>query len=113
MRADDRVRLVHMIEAAESARSFASGRTRADLDTDQLLLFGIVRAIEIVGEAAGGISEASRAAAPQLPWKAMVAMRDRLVHAYFDIDRDIVWRTVTEEIPALLPMLRSLLGEER
>lgn len=54
---EDRIRLLHMIEAAESALSFVSGRQRADLDRDRLLLFGVVRAIEILGEAAGKVSE--------------------------------------------------------
>ena len=109
---DDRIRVLHMIEAAESALSFASGRERADFDADRMLLFGVVRAIEVIGEAAGKISQDTRRAAPTIPWAAIVSMRNRLIHAYFDIDHDIVWKTVTEEIPALLPALRALLAEE-
>ena len=109
MRDEDRIRILHMIEAAESALSFVAGRERADLDRDRMLLFGVVRAIEVIGEAAGRVSEDTRIIASEIPWTAIVSMRNRLIHAYFDIDRDIVWQTVTEEIPALLPSLRALL----
>lgn len=109
MQDEDRIRLLHMIEAAETALSFASGRERTDLDADRMLLFGIVRAIEVLGEAAGRVSEQTRMVASDIPWTAIVAMRNRLIHAYFEVDRDIVWRTVTEEIPVLLSSLRVLL----
>jgi uncharacterized protein with HEPN domain len=82
---------------------------RTELDTNPMLLFALVRAIEIIGEAAGRVSAETRAAAPGIPWPLIVAMRNRLIHAYFDVDRDILWRTATEELPALLPTLRALL----
>ena len=112
MRAEDRVRLQHMIEAAQSAIQFVSGRERSELDTNRMLLFALVRAIEIVGEAASRISEETRAAHAEIPWKAIIGMRNRLVHAYFEIDPQIVWQTVTEEIPAVLPQLRALATTE-
>jgi uncharacterized protein with HEPN domain len=112
MRDEDRVRIRHMIEAAEAVLSFAHGRDRTDLDTDRMLLFGIIRAVEVVGEAAANISAETRSRAPAIPWPAIVSMRNRLIHAYFEIDRDIVWKTVTTEIPALLASLRALVPEE-
>lgn len=111
MRPDDRIRILHMIEAAEAARGFVAGGQRADLDTHPMLLFALVRAIEVIGEAAGRVSDETRALAPHIPWTLIVAMRNRLIHAYFDIDRDILWRTATDELPALLSMLRALLPE--
>jgi uncharacterized protein with HEPN domain len=68
----------------------------------------LVRAIEVIGEAASKLSADTRSATPSVPWWAIVAMRNRLIHAYFDIDRDILWKTVSEELPALLPLLRAL-----
>jgi uncharacterized protein with HEPN domain len=108
MRPDDRIRVLHMIEAAEAAEAFVLGRDRAALDTDRMLLFALVRAIEIVGEAASKVSHDTRAAAPAVPWDQITGMRNRLVHAYFDIDRDVLWRTATEEVPSLLLLLRPL-----
>lgn len=110
MRADDRVRLQHMIEACEAVAQFVAGRVRADLDNDLMLTFAVVRAVEIIGEAASKISEETRGAHPEIPWRAIVGMRNRLVHAYFEIDADVVWVAATEEVPALLAQLRALAG---
>lgn len=112
MQAEDRIRLQHMIEAAQTAQKFMAGRQRADLDQDQLLQFAVVRAIEIVGEAATRVSEETRAATPDVPWPAIIGMRNRVVHAYFNIDREIVWKTVTQELPQLLPALQAALDAE-
>lgn len=106
MRPEDRNRLLHMIEAAESAQHFLAGRSREDLDHDRMLLFALTRAIEILGEAASKVSTEARAKLPAVPWSRIVAMRNRLAHAYFDIDRNILWRTVAEELPELLRLLR-------
>lgn len=97
-----------MIEAAEHTVRFVAGRTKADLDTDRMLQFAVVRAIEIIGEAASRMSAAARAEHPTVPWPAIIGMRNRLVHAYFDVDTDIVWVAVTQEIPALLVQLKSI-----
>src|SRR5262249_8467219 len=104
---EDAIRVRHMIEAAEAAGTFIAGRQRADLESDRMLLFALVRAIEIIGEAASRLSTEGRATMPSVPWASVVAMRHRLVHAYFDIDREIVWKTATEEIPPLLTLLRA------
>lgn len=103
MQPEDRIRLQHMIEAAQAATRFVEGRHRPDLDSDQMLLFAVVRAIEIVGEAASRVSTDGRDSAPDIPWAAIVGMRNRVVHAYFSIDREIVWITATRELPQLLP----------
>jgi uncharacterized protein with HEPN domain len=102
-----------MIEAAENALTFVAGRQRADLNSDQMLRFALVRAIEVVGEAASRITEATRKATADIPWTLMVSMRNRLIHAYFDVDNDVVWKTAIQELPALLPTLRALIQEQR
>jgi uncharacterized protein with HEPN domain len=88
-----------------------AGRQRSDLDADQMLLFALVRAVEIIGEAASRVTPETRAATPAVPWAAIIGMGNRLVHAYFDIDRDILWRTVTEEIPPLIALLLAILSD--
>jgi uncharacterized protein with HEPN domain len=105
---DDEIRVRHMIDAIEAALRFAEGRRRSDLDSDEMLLFALVRAVEIVGEAAGKVSAEGRAEIPQGPWLAVIGMRNRLVHAYFDVDRDILWTTVTEAMPSLLTQLKAV-----
>jgi|ERR1035437_9614557 uncharacterized protein with HEPN domain len=103
----DSVRLQHMVDAIETAMGFVKGRSRRDLDGDEMLLFALMRAIEIVGEAASKLSAEGRAEVPGVPWTAIVGMRNRLVHAYFDINRDILWSTVTQALPPLLAQLKS------
>lgn len=110
---EDIVRLRHMLEAIDDAASFISGRTRGDLDSDKMLRFALVRCVEIVGEAAGRLSDATRSNTPEVPWPAIISMRNRLVHAYFDVDTEIVWKTVTTELPALAEQLRPLLQDKR
>jgi len=100
-----------MIEAAEAVRSFIAGRQRIDLDSDRMLLFALVRAIEIIGEAASKLSLDAWAEMQSVPWTSVVAMRHRLVHAYFDIDRTILWKSATEEIPLLLSVLQAALKD--
>jgi uncharacterized protein with HEPN domain len=108
LRAEDRDRLAHMIDAADAMAAFVTGRAREDLDSDRMVLFAVVRAIEVLGEAASRVSADVRDSAPEVPWAAIVAMRNRLIHGYFDVDATLVWKTATEEIPDLLPHLRAL-----
>ena len=89
-----------------AAMQFTKQRSRADLDTDTMLMFALVRAIEVVGEAASKVSDATRAKMPGVPWREIVGMRNRVVHAYFDIDRDILWTTATDALPSLLAHLK-------
>lgn len=109
MKPDDAVRINHMIDAIRSAVRFTRDRRREDLDKDEMLAFALVRAIEIVGEAANRVSLETREQYPQVPWAAIIGMRHRLVHAYFDINHDILWTTATEAAPGLLPLLQPLL----
>jgi uncharacterized protein with HEPN domain len=108
MSPEDRVRLLHMIEAADNAMGFVAGFTPAALAQDRRTLFAVIRCIEIVGEAAAKVSEVTRSKAPDIPWGAIVGMRNRLVHAYFDVDTDLVWKTISTELPALKQRLQDL-----
>lgn len=101
-----------MVEAADAALRFVTGRQAADLDRDQMLLFALMRAVEIIGEAASRMSLEGRERLPAVPWPAVVAMRNRLIHAYFDIDHRILWKTATEEIPQLRLQLLAALPED-
>ena len=104
----DTVRLRHMLDAAREAIRFAAGRRRSDLDKDRQLVFSLVKALEIVGEAASQASCEARQENPQLPWQDMIGMRHRLVHAYYDINLDILWRTLQEDLPTLIETLEAI-----
>jgi uncharacterized protein with HEPN domain len=112
MSPDDRWRVQHMVEAAEAALRFVRGRKRADLDSDEQLCMALTRAVEIVGEAATQVSASGRAELPAIPWAQITGMRNRLVHAYFDINRTILWDTVELALPPLLGQLKAALAKE-
>jgi uncharacterized protein with HEPN domain len=75
-----------------------------------MLAFALVHAILIVGEAAGKVTAELRDQHPQVPWALITGMRNRLVHAYFDINHDILWTTATESVPELLAQVDRLLS---
>ncbi len=112
MRKDDLVRLRHMLDATCEAVAFIKDSRREDLDNDRKLTLALVKDIEIIGEAAYQISEETRQNLPDIPWDDIVGMRHRLVHAYFDINLDVLWKTVQEDLPPLVQILSAALGEE-
>lgn len=103
---EDLVRLRHMLDAARQAVAFVEGKQRADLDRDLQLTLALTRLIEIIGEAAKGVSTGTRARL-QVPWRAIAGTRDRLVHAYFDVDLDQVWQIVTVDLPPLIATIEA------
>ena len=111
-RHDEVVRLRHMRDAACKAVAFCRGRTRGDLDDDELLALGLVRLLEIIGEAARSISPEGRANMPGIPWREITGTRDRLIHAYPEVDLDIVWGIVEDDLPKLTDQLEAALRSE-
>jgi len=107
----DVVRVQHVLDAARQATGLAEGRSRADLDTDVMLNLSLVRLLEIIGEAARGLTAAFREAHPDVPWRKMAGMRDRLVHGYFDVNLDVVWQTVTRDLPPLIAGIEEIVRE--
>ena len=96
----DLVRLKHMLDSVEAILSFAKGKRRSSLDSDRLFLSAVLRELEIVGEAAGKVSEKTKKRFSHLPWKELIGMRNRLIHAYFDVDHDVIWKTIREYLPS-------------
>ena len=112
MSPEDRVRLRHIADALNSTIRFAQGRRREDLESDEMLAFALVHALQIAGEAAGRVSVETRNEHPEVPWASMIGMPHRLVHAYFDINLDILWTTAIEAAPALAALTRPLLNRD-
>jgi uncharacterized protein with HEPN domain len=104
----EEIRLRHMLDAARKAISFVQGRSRADLDSDEMLALAVVRLIEVLGEAARQISRTTRERYPQIPWRQIAGTRDRLIHGYFDVDLDIIWEIVTRDLPPLIEALQQI-----
>lgn len=107
---EDRERLEHMLRAAQDAVTIAASRRREELDSDILLQHALVHCVQLIGEAAARVEDARRARVPSLPWARIVGMRHILVHDYFNVDHDAVWRVVTEHIPQMIPLLQAALA---
>jgi uncharacterized protein with HEPN domain len=95
----------------ELARSFTDDLSLADFGDDEKSQYAVIRCLEIIGEAAKRIPEEFRQAHPDIPWKSMAGMRDRLIHGYDVVDIEIVWVTVRDTIPAILQKVARLTGE--
>jgi uncharacterized protein with HEPN domain len=108
---DDRIRLKHMLEAAREAMEAIKGRSRGDLAKNHIWTLGLVKCIEIIGEAAARLSAETKTKYPQIPWTQIIAMRNRLVHVYFEVDLEQVWKALAEDLPPLVEQLEKVLDE--
>ena len=86
----------------------AQGKARADLDTDRPLNLSLVRLLEIVGEAASRVPVSERAQYSAIPWMQIVGLRDRLIHGYDNVDFDILWEIVCQDLPPLIAELEKI-----
>jgi len=107
---DDAIRIRHMLDAACEACSFASGKNRSELDVNRQLVLALVKDVEIIGEAGSKVSQESRNSNAMIPWADIINMRNRFIHAYFDVDLDILWDTVTKDMPLLIVELEKVLA---
>ncbi len=98
-----------MIQAAEEALDYARRSTQEEAENQPPLKHLFLRNFEIFGEAASRISPELRQAHPEIPWRDIIDMRNRLIHAYFDIDMTIVWKTIHNALPETLEHLRAIL----
>ena len=97
----DTVYLHHILDAIDRIQGYVAGISYERFRQDRLLQDGVVRQLEIIGEAAKKVSNPFRDLHPQLPWKQMTGIRDKLIHDYFEVDLLIVWDTVTVDLPPL------------
>ena len=98
-----------MLEYAREAIGLMRDKKRADLDADRTLGLATLRCLEIVGGAASHVPESLRQQHPQIPWPQIIGTRNRLVHGYDLVDYDIIWSTVTEDLPPLIAELEKIL----
>ena len=105
----EEVWLRHMLDAGREALAFMQGRTSQDLTDDRMFFLAMVKELEIIGEAAGRISEETRQELPEIPWSMVVAMRNRLVHAYEAISHPLVWSALSVHLPELIAALDKAL----
>ena len=98
-----------MLDASLEIQQYVQSATREDLNRNSMLIHSLVRLFEIIGEAANQISDGLRGNTTDIPWFIIIGMRNRLIHAYFDINLDVVWSTSIEDIPLLITELRKFI----
>jgi len=101
-----------ILENAEKAVEFVSGMSGDDFLGDEKTVFAVIRAIEILGEATKKIPSEVREKYSDIPWREMAGTRDKLVHDYFGVNLAVIWKTVTEDIPSLIPLLQQVIENE-
>jgi len=107
---DDRVYLGHILEAIQDIEQYASAGRDAFM-TDKMRQDAVLRKLEVVGEAVKNLSELSKQRRPEIPWRQIAGMRDRLTHDYFGVDLALVWVTVEKDVPNLKAAVEVLLAE--
>jgi len=107
---DDTISLRQMLDHAREAVTLVQGRTREDLDAQRVLSLALVQLAQIVGEAAGRVSDARQARHPEIPWTQIIALRNRLIHGHDIIDFDILWNIITGDMPKLIAALEKILA---
>lgn len=98
-----------MIAAIEKIEEFAGGITSEDFEKDTKTIFAVIRALEVIGEAAKKIPPSVRNKHKQIPWLQITGMRDKLIHEYFGVNVKVIWNTIKEDIPPLKPVIKQIL----
>ena len=111
MKPDERVYLRHILDAIAKAESYLQGLDEAAFGGNSLVQDGVIRQLEIIGEAARHVSPAFRRSRSQVPWDDIAGMRDKLIHDYFGVDLGRVWLTAAEDLPALKSEVQQMLAE--
>ena len=105
----DELRLRHIRDAAHAALDFVEGRTRDDFKADMQLEYAVLHALQIVGEAASKISPETREQHPEIRWRDVIGIRQRIVHDYESVKIDIIWSAVVDDPPPLISQLDAIL----
>lgn len=98
-----------MLDAAEKVIKLTTEKSRRTLDTDETLTLAVERLLEIIGEASRNISEETKQNHLEIAWNQINAFRNRLAHGYFDIDLDILWEIITQDLPSLVNSIKKII----
>lgn len=107
---DDSIYLDHIIESFERISDYLTGISYDDFINDEEKQDAVIRKLEVAGEATKRLSPEFRERYPQIEWRAIAGMRDKLIHDYLDVDLDMVWETAIADIPSILPTLKVLIN---
>ena len=112
MKKDDTVYLKHILDAIQQIEQYLQGVTKEQFLQTKLLQDGVVRELEIIGEASRNLSEELRQKHSDIPWRQIIGMRNRIIHEYFDVDLEIVWEVTEKDLPDLKARIQAILQEQ-
>ena len=112
-RSRDKNRLEHMLQAIERICRYTKGKNFEDFIADDMMYYAVVKNIEILGEASNMLTEEFRQANSKTPWKQVNGMRNYIVHEYFQVDNNVVWDVITNDLPVLEKQIKEYLTEEK
>lgn len=110
---DNLTRLQHMLAYSEQAIAITRNKARIDLEEDETISLAVTRLLEIIGEASSHIEEQVKTKYPEIDWKEIYGIRNRLAHGYFDVDLDIIWQIIKEDLPNLVIALKQAIASEQ
>lgn len=102
-----------MLQAIEQIKRYTRGKTFDDFITDDMMYYAVVKNIEILGEASNMLTDEFRSEHPQTPWKQVNGMRNYIVHEYFQVDNNVVWDVITNDLPLLEQQVIGYINKEK
>lgn len=100
--------LKDILDCIEKINSYVKNISFEDFSKNTLIIDAVIRNFEIIGEASKNIPEEMKTEYPEIPWKEMAGMRDKMIHEYFGVDLEIVWKTIKIRLPQILPLLEQI-----
>lgn len=112
-RHDDNITLRQILDHAREAMKLTQERSRTDFDTDRVWYLAMIQLLQILGEAVSRLSQSYRNTYPKIPWNEIISLRNRLIHGYNEIDKDIVWKIINTDLPALVESIEKIIESDK